>query len=1241
MDSLNSSRDRAPERTDAPRVGRLLRIAVHAAFASLLASVLLVAPAAAQGSPEVVLGRVTGEPGAAIRGADVSVTRFPDGVTRVTRTDSAGRYMVSFPGAAGEYYLRVSAVGWKTYRARLVRESGANGPLTGDATLAPAEAVALAPLNVRVQRARVRRGTEPVSGVGAAEEMVGGTSATLVPGQEGDLSALAATIPGVVTTPEGPSVLGLGPGANGATLNGLDFTGGALPRDVTVRARVTSATYDPARGGFSGVQTAVELAPGSIFSLRRARVTHGESPLRYADPGAAWPGAHPRDFHLGAGGEGELVPEKYYYNAGVQLSRRISDAPSALDAGAAPLRGSGMDPDSVGRLLAILSSEGIPWTVRGLPSAQVRDEMLFLGRIDRTPQRDRTWGVTTYGRLTRTGALGLTPTTAPAHGAQSSSAVGSLQGVYSAYLGRYHLNETRSALTYTVHRTEPYLLLPGGSVRVHSSSDGEAGAASVFSFGGNLGGSDTRSWTWEAINQTQWNTWNNEHRIKLHFQSRLDGYTRAETGDRMGTFTYHSLNDLARGRPAAFSRTLALPEVSGGQWSGALAVGDTWRRGSTLQVLYGARLEANRFLRMPALNPAVRDAFGARNDVGPHSVHVSPRVGFTWALRGAGENPGFSAGALGTRYHAPVGVLRGGFGEFRGQLPAEALHGALLSTGLPGAQRRIDCIGTAVPAPDWRSFGNDPSTVPSQCLAAAAGTIFADTVASVEMFDAAYEVPRSWRGNLTWSSRYRKVGFTAEGVFSLNLAQPGTVDLNFAGVPRFTLDDEGGRPVYTPQSGIVPATGHAASSAARRVQAFGRVASHRSDLRSVGRQLTLTATPDLPFNRYHLNLSYTHSRSRAQFRGFDGAAFGDPAHLAWAPARFDARHQFQLQAGWARPWASITLFGRLTSGLPFTPIVAGDVNGDGVPGDRAFVFDPAAVQDTALAGGMRFLLRDSPRWARECLAGQLGRAADRNGCRGPWTQYLNARIGLGGTSSGGGTLRDRTRVALNLENPLGGLDRLLHGPERLRGWGSPLQPNPVLYRVRGFDPTAERFLYEVNPHFGTTGYAGMRMPASFRVTMDVSVNLGQPVARQQLEHSLRPGRGRYPGPRPTVEALKRRYSRNVPDIYERILAERDSLLLAPEQVEALKQGQVPYRARLEAVWVALAEYLVSLPDQYEVGDALRRQEDATDQAWEISRQESPRIRSILSPLQLQLLGGVVRTVLEADEKLNVRIYSRP
>jgi hypothetical protein len=666
-------------------------------------------------------------------------------------------------------------------------------------------------------------------------------------------------------------------------------------------------------------------------------------------------------------------------------------------------------------------------------------------------------------------------------------------------------------------------------------------------------------------------------------------------------------------------------------------MGDLWRTSPRLQLLYGVRLEANRFLSAPAFNPAVRETFGARTDHAPNTVHLSPRLGFTWVYGAADVNTARTAmSALGTRFQGPTGVLRGGIGEFRNLLPPTLLSEAVLATGLPGGARRLVCLGPAVPTPDWAAYANDPAAVPEECEGSGSAPAFADAAPGVHLFDDSFTAPRSWRGNLAWNSRWKKLGFNVEGVYSLNLHQPGTVDLNFAGAPVFALAGEGNRPVFVSPSGIVPATGDVSPVEARASRAFGPVTSHVSDLRSESRQLTFGVTPDLPIRQYFLNFSYTLSHARAQYRGFDGAAFGDPERREWAPGDYDSRHRFLLQAGWGNREVSITLFGRLASGLPFTPLVDGDVNGDGITGDRAFVFDPAAVPDPALAAGTAALLSSAPSWARSCVESQAGRPAGRNSCRGPWTQSLNARVALSSF-----LLRTRrANLAVTLGNPLGGLDQLLHGSRDLRGWGTSVMPDPVLYRVRGFDAAAQRFRYEANPRFGDTRPARTLVRAPFRLTLDVSIDWGTPLDVQQLNRSLRPGRGGSRAVRRTAESLMESYSASVPDVYEMILEESDSLMLSPEQTGAIRTAQARYRKQVDGIWAELARYLAALPDRYDAAEALRRQEDATDRAWESSRQEGATIKAILSPLQQRMLPGLVDTVINSREKIRIRYIVR-
>ncbi|MEO6778774.1 MAG: hypothetical protein ABI194_04905, partial [Gemmatimonadaceae bacterium] len=631
---------------------------------------------------------------------------------------------------------------------------------------------------------------------------------------------------------------------------------------------------------------------------------------------------------------------------------------------------------------------------------------------------------------------------------------------------------------------------------------------------------------------------------------------------------------------------------------------------------------------------AIESAFGLRTDHAPNTMHVSPRIGFTWIRKDEGYGIYFNR--IGEFHTGPTRYIRGGIGEFRNILPANLLTNASVATGLPGGLQSLTCVGPATPLPDWNQYMSDPSLIPTQCLAGAPPA-FTDVAPSVQLFDPSYTAPRSWRGNLSYSSSYRLLTYSIEGLYSLNLNQPGRRDVNFSKVQRFTLADEG-RPVFVDPGSIVPASGVLSAVAARVSPLFGPVVDNVSTLTSRSRQLTLSASPSLQgISNWYLSLNYTLADTRAQQSGFDGGTFGSPVARNWGRGDLDIRHQILLQGGYVFKRVSLSFFGRLQSGLPFTPMVGGDVNGDGLANDRAFVFNPATMTDASLASATRTLLATSSSNVRDCLVRQMGRAAARNSCEGPWTTSLNAQLGYSGKLP---ITHQWGTISLALSNPLGGLDQLLHGADHLRGWGTTAYPDPVLYTPRAFNPATDRFTYAINPRFGNTRPSNTLLRAPFRVTLDISLTLGRSLNQQQLNRWIKPGRGGRSGPKLSVKELERRYARNVPDPYKEIMEESDSLLLTRDQADALQKADTAYRVRIDSVWSALSEYLAALPDNFDSAEALKRQEAAIDGAWEISKVEIQRtLPAILSPVQLKLLPWISAYLLKTTGKVGIRMFT--
>ena len=156
---------------------------------------------------------------------------------------------------------------------------------------------------------------------------------------------------------------------------------------------------------------------------------------------------------------------------------------------------------------------------------------------------------------------------------------------------------------------------------------------------------------------------------------------------------------------------------------------------------------------------------------------------------------------------------------------------------------------------------------------------------------------------------------------------------------------------------------------------------------------------------------------------------------------------------------------------------------------------------------------------------------------------------------------DRARVNLSFANVLGGLDALLHGRTHLQGWGMNLLPDQTLLRVRGFDANANSFLYSVNPRFGSTSLATTAQRVPFRITLDVSVEVGHsPAAQMQqldLNIRLRPALvGTHGHPRISIKRryMKRSSADGYFDLYGFLLTPRmrDSLALSIDQMRQIQ-----------------------------------------------------------------------------------------
>ena len=256
-------------------------------------------------------------------------------------------------------------------------------------------------------------------------------------------------------------------------------------------------------------------------------------------------------------------------------------------------------------------------------------------------------------------------------------------------------------------------------------------------------------------------------------------------------------------------------------------------------------------------------------------------------------------------------------------------------------------------------------------------------------------------------------------------------DINLRGILGAS-SGEAGRPLY---GAINPTTGAAILS--RRTGLANDIIENRNVSKdqstSLAFQLQKRFTNGLEFNAAY---TYSHAldvmsmtsditNSNYNFGALDGTI----ANRNLRTSSFDRPHKVSISGTVNAPFgARFSLIYNGLSGTPFTYVVSGDANADGVFGnDLAYVarnradvsmdgnggnvagFGTAAQQDSV------FGLLDSYINNEPCLRDNRGRLAPRNSCRNPWQNFLNARLSWAIPTVSGHTL-EITADMLNVLN---------------------------------------------------------------------------------------------------------------------------------------------------------------------------------------------------------------------------------
>jgi hypothetical protein len=406
-----------------------------------------------------------------------------------------------------------------------------------------------------------------------------------------------------------------------------------------------------------------------------------------------------------------------------------------------------------------------------------------------------------------------------------------------------------------------------------------------------------------------------------------------------------------------------------------------------LVMRFGIRLDAPHVLDEPGENPDVLGEFGRSTSRVPSGgILFSPRWGFNYQTRGERRTQ-----------------FKGGIGLFAGQLPFVWLSNAFHNNGLRSVTQT--CYGRWYMEPPE---GNtvpafDPGTPPTACL-------LGDfrNVKAVTLFDEDFKYPQVFRISLGVDREITdEVSASIGGLLNWSRNQVALSDLNL-GVPtqdpgdlepyggwnRLIFGNPGGR-AFVPNPKLAGYEQVLLVSNRGRDWAYALTGEIRGRLFE-GVSFLAGYTFARSFDT--MSLVYTDMLSNM---GFNPISF-DPDDPPLRPSNYDRPHKF-VAVLYGTPFrrlpdTEVSLLYTGESGVPFSYVYEGDLNGDGYPGNGGafdrfndLVYVPLEATDIPSSVATWQVLSSAIN-THACLSENRGEILKRNDCRGPWQNRLDLRV---------------------------------------------------------------------------------------------------------------------------------------------------------------------------------------------------------------------------------------------------------
>ena len=446
--------------------------------------------------------------------------------------------------------------------------------------------------------------------------------------------------------------------------------------------------------------------------------------------------------------------------------------------------------------------------------------------------------------------------------------------------------------------------------------------------------------------------------------------------DLHGSYVFESLEDFANGDYDVYNLRTPAPGFGVEDTAAALVytqvspfIQDTWQATDQLSLTYGVRVNMPKVDKAPVEAPGFEEAYGFPNDykLGSSNKVVMPRVAFNYSF----DTERYSQ-------------LRGGLGVFQSVPPFVWLANPYQNNG-------------GVTALSYRSF--DPADAPFSADPFNQNVPAAGSPSNqIDVIDPDFKLPTVWKASLGYDAELPWYGLVGTVEVQTIRAKDAAFyqALNIGEVQGQLAD---GRNSYWCTLGSTSSS----NKNCGRNPDFSQISTLLTNT-DEGASTSLTLSLDKPMaHGWYGNVSYTHTKATE--------VGSDASSQAWSSYQFVSRvnpneeiatrasreieHSFKASLGWEHEFfsgykTSVSSYFNARSGLPYTWIINGDANGDGIFQDPAYiplVDDPNVSYGTATQEQIdafnAFIDGDS------YLASHRGQIAGRNAERLPWVHQLD------------------------------------------------------------------------------------------------------------------------------------------------------------------------------------------------------------------------------------------------------------